>query len=261
MPLTEPFEFDIPLWRSDKLVALLPTLERGIWAECLFAMRLEQPFTGILSGTHEELARLARCSDVEMAQTIHALKKYKTADVYERNGIVTLINRKMNREHKARQSGRLRVTRHRERPSCNGLVTEEKIHSENNPMTMSYEDSQTSKRDGLTSKLSEERGSGGKPSKVGRITPGVPSPVSKWTPFRPGTPRELELLRQCEEVLGPQWPANSTFWGNRIYGSDRVTAEPAKVGRVMNDTAAAIRENAIKTTPAQYAMHRWKEFQ
>lgn len=246
MPLTEPFEFDIPLWRSDRKVALLPELERGIWLECLFAMRLEEPYTGILSGTPEELARLARCSVVNMAQTIHALKKYNVADVHERNGVVTLINRKMNREHKAREINRSRVERHRTRPSCNAPVTPQNF---GNTPPKGLREPHRPTDHSLSPQLSEERerGTGGKP-KI-------------WTPFRPGTPRELELLRQCQEILGDQWPENSGMWGRRIYGSDRVTADPDKVERVMQDTNAAIKDGEIKTTPAQYAAHRWKEFQ
>jgi hypothetical protein len=241
-------EFDILLWRADKKVALLPALERGIYLELLIVMRLEPPFTGSLSGTPQELARLARCSDVELAQTIHALKKYQTADVHERNGIVTVINRKMNREHKDREHNRSRVSRHRERPSCNASVTAEKQNCEHTP-SKSYEKTSQSAK-GVTSKLlrSEERGSGGKQKKA-------------WTPFRPGTPAELELLAQCETLLAAQWPENSTFWGNRIYGSQLVTAAPDKVRRIMSDLVQALKDGEVKTTPAQYAMNRWKEFQ
>ncbi len=253
MPEPEPFEFDILLWRGDRKVAVLPTMERGVYLELLFVMRLEQPFTGILSGTPEELARLARCSDVELAQTIHALKKHQTADVHDRNGIVTVINRKMNREHKARESSRSRVDRHRSRPSCNADVTS---NLENTPLRdlRASKDSQPPR---LTSKLSAERGSGGKPAGVRSAECGV---RKCWTPFRPGTARELELLRLCMDTLGEQWPENSTAWGNRIYGSEQVTANPSKVERVMNSVIESAKESKIIKTRAHAAAHYWKTF-
>jgi len=81
-----------------------------------------------------------------------------------------------------------------------------------------------------------------------------------WTPFRPATARELEIIALCEEVMNGQWADNSTFWGNRIMGSERITAEPDKVDRVMRAVQDEDRNGKIKTTKAQFAMHCWKTF-
>jgi len=87
-----------------------------------------------------------------------------------------------------------------------------------------------------------------------------PAAARAWQPFRRPTPKELGLLVLCEETLGVQWADSSQFWGNRVLGSDRITSDPGKVERVMNEVCSAQKEGRIKTTPAQYAMHCWKTF-
>lgn len=81
-----------------------------------------------------------------------------------------------------------------------------------------------------------------------------------WTPFRTPTAREAEVLLLCREVLAGQWQPSSTFWGNRVMGSQKVTANLNKVERVMREVQSAVTASLVKTTPGQYAMDCWKRF-
>lgn len=78
--------------------------------------------SGKLCGTVEQLAQSARCPAAVLSHALTDLQSTGTANVTERNGIVTVANRRMVREHKEREGTRLRVTKFR----CNGSVTPEK---------------------------------------------------------------------------------------------------------------------------------------
>lgn len=108
-------------WKKDPEVSICSPATRGVWFDLLCAMH-EFDRSGVLRGTREQLARTARCSTVELALALTDLQATGAADVTERNGIVTVINRRMNREFKARESTRLRVSKFRE----SGAVTLQK---------------------------------------------------------------------------------------------------------------------------------------
>lgn len=63
-----------------------------------------------------------------------------------------------------------------------------------------------------------------------------------------------ELKDRIEKALSGQWSNDAGKWVNRIK------AEPAKARRVIAEIESAIKEQRIKTTPAQYAEQVWKEF-
>lgn len=75
----------------------------------------EQDGSGELTGTLKDLASDARCSASDMRSAINDLMTHQVAEVTERNGIVTLVNRKMRREYLARKSNQTRQQRYRER--------------------------------------------------------------------------------------------------------------------------------------------------
>jgi len=125
-------------WLGDPAVSLCTPATRGIWKDLLDCMH-ELNRCGELSGTPEQLSRLGRCSTEELA---HALDELSTrpspeqkpaADIQTRNGIVTIINRRMKREYDDRQASNSRVLRHRAENSnanetqmkrdCNAIVT------------------------------------------------------------------------------------------------------------------------------------------
>lgn len=85
-------------WLKDPAVSRCTPATRGVWMDLLCAMH-ESGRSGVLRGTPEEIARIARCSAPEAVQAIAEIHTSCVADVtYERDGHVTLINRRMKAE-------------------------------------------------------------------------------------------------------------------------------------------------------------------
>lgn len=80
---------------------------RGIFIDLLCVMH-ERDRCGVISGTREQLARLGRCSTVELTSALDDLKTSRAANVTESGGAFTIISRRMRREHIARQRPALR---------------------------------------------------------------------------------------------------------------------------------------------------------
>jgi len=110
----DPFDFDVADWMNDPAVCLLRPSTRAIWFDALCHMH-NLGRTGELSGSMLELAKLCRCTPVEMREAVDELKRRGCADVTERHKIVTLINRRMKREAEARKAWRDRKKRQREK--------------------------------------------------------------------------------------------------------------------------------------------------
>lgn len=85
---------------------------RSIWLEFVFAMHLDDR-CGLISGSRPVLARTGRCTLEELSLAITELDQTGAADVTERDGVVTLINRRMRNEWKKRNQTRLRVQKAR----------------------------------------------------------------------------------------------------------------------------------------------------
>lgn len=101
-------------WLNDPQLSLCTPATRGVWSDLVSVMHLSGQ-TGELSGTSDQLARVARCSAAELAHALTDLRTTGAADVTERNGIVTVVNRRMSREHKKRQADAARQDRARRR--------------------------------------------------------------------------------------------------------------------------------------------------
>jgi uncharacterized protein YdaU (DUF1376 family) len=101
-------------WKKDTALSLCSTSTRGIWIDLLCAMH-DAGSVGRLSGTIEQLSVLARCSPTEMSTALSEITSTQAASVAHHNGIVTVINRRMDREAKARESARKRMKRSREK--------------------------------------------------------------------------------------------------------------------------------------------------
>lgn len=109
-------------WMKDPAVSLCSPATRGVWFDLLNAMH-EAGRVGSLSGTREQLARIARCVPSDLALALTDLQTTGAADVSERNGVVTVGNRRMRRESQSRTANRLRQQRFRSCESDNGHVT------------------------------------------------------------------------------------------------------------------------------------------
>lgn len=109
-------------WRRDTQVQMASLATRGVWIEMLCCM-WDSPDRGKISGAAENLARLIGCSAAEFSAALAELETLKIANVTVCNGFVTVCNRRMIKEEKARANSTLRVRKHREKRGCNASVT------------------------------------------------------------------------------------------------------------------------------------------
>jgi len=108
-------------WKKDPQLRKCSLAARGAWIELLCAMH-ENGRTGIVSGTVEELAQICGCNTRAMRRALDELNRLKTAHVTFGNKNVQVVNRRMQREHKSRESTKLRVRRLREKQRGNADV-------------------------------------------------------------------------------------------------------------------------------------------
>lgn len=99
-------------WLKDPQLSMCSPATRGIWADLIFAMH-ELGRSGQVTGTVEQLCRICRCTAAEMAAALEELKTTKAANISERDGKVTVINRRMSREQEERLSARERKQKQR----------------------------------------------------------------------------------------------------------------------------------------------------
>jgi hypothetical protein len=133
-------------WLRDTSLSSCSPATRGVWMDLLCRMHDSQKWN--ISGTLEQLARMARCTVPDMTLTLDELRTTGSAlvteenvdvtvdvtenvtvksvtcnaDVREKNTIVTVICRRLQREYSERFKTKLRVRKHR----GNGPVTAKK---------------------------------------------------------------------------------------------------------------------------------------
>lgn len=106
-------------WLSDPRLSMCSPSTRGIWMDAVCAMHASGR-AGELTGTTDQLARACRCLPAEMCDAIADLKTTGAATITERNGFVTLVNRRMKRE-----AGKRKLNLERQKKHRNGGVTPE----------------------------------------------------------------------------------------------------------------------------------------
>ena len=89
-------------WLKDPRLSLCMPATRGVWIDLICAMH-ELDRSGELCGTSEELARLARCSTVQLESALTDLQNKLAAELHQRNGTWTIANRRMKREAETRE--------------------------------------------------------------------------------------------------------------------------------------------------------------
>lgn len=122
MPKLPAFQFYPGDWMKDPQVSMLSAASRGVWIDLLCAMH-EAGRSGKLCGTTEQLARIARCSTAEFVQALTDFQTTGVADVTERNEKVTVINRRMKREHNEREGNKIRQAKFRNNAKNNAQIT------------------------------------------------------------------------------------------------------------------------------------------
>jgi hypothetical protein len=115
---------------SNPQLSVCDPATRGIYMDLYLNMHL-QDRCGVISGTRDELARVGRCSAVELVQAVDVLKSRGAATVTHRNERITVTDSQMHAEWKLRQANKERQVRFRNRHAdtqdsavCNGEKTQ-----------------------------------------------------------------------------------------------------------------------------------------
>lgn len=122
MPKFPWMQFNTGDWLKDPKLSMCLPATRGIWIDAIAAMH-EDRRSGTLSGSLCQLARVLRCTEPALIAALDDLQATGAGDVTQRNGCITLINRRMFREAKDRENNRLRQERFRYGPDDNGGIT------------------------------------------------------------------------------------------------------------------------------------------
>jgi hypothetical protein len=109
-------------WLNDPQVSICDPATRGILMDWLCNMHLLDR-CGQITGRREQLARLGRCTSVQVEAALQDLIQSQAADVTFRNDVVTVVNRRMKREYLTRKNGAIRVAKHRVNVACNAPIT------------------------------------------------------------------------------------------------------------------------------------------
>lgn len=108
-------------WLKDPAVSLCEPATRGIWIDLLCAMH-ERDRCGVIAGTREQLARISRCSAVALDHALADLQTTKAAEITERDGKVTVINRRMKNAADKRRRDAERQAQKRLSAECHSDV-------------------------------------------------------------------------------------------------------------------------------------------
>lgn len=117
--------------------------------------------SGVLRGTVEELARLARCSDEELEKFLAEIAAKKAANVVRDsvtgNAVVTVINRRMKKEAKERKQNAIRQQRFKEKEKGNVNSTKKKRENNISRARISSSSSSSSDEDSYESGVAAPR--------------------------------------------------------------------------------------------------------
>lgn len=107
-------------WFSDVGLQACSALTRGVWFDLIMRMHMDGQ-KGVLSGTISSFAAWGRCTEDEAVFSIEQLRSLNVASVtcnalkQKCNEVVTVVNRRMQKEYKSRISTKDRVVRYREK--------------------------------------------------------------------------------------------------------------------------------------------------
>lgn len=107
-------------WRKDPAVQAADVATRGIWFELINIM-WDAPERGIIRGSHDQIARLVGCSVDQLKEGLEEIDKLGIGKVVTfGSNKVTVKNRRMVREEKARICNANRQQNYRKRKGNNG---------------------------------------------------------------------------------------------------------------------------------------------
>jgi hypothetical protein len=120
--------WDPAAWLADEALTRLSTASRAIWFDLLNRMWMQRDQSGVISGTADQLARLARCTGSEIEGFLKEAEQHALCELSrDSNGIVTLKNSRLVDDENIRKQTALRVARHRQKtakPSVTVSVSE-----------------------------------------------------------------------------------------------------------------------------------------
>jgi hypothetical protein len=122
-------------WMKDPKVSACLPATRGIWMDAICAMHESGTFA--LTGTVAQLARICRASESEMQSAIDDLCHTGAANISQRNGYVTLVNRRRKRASEQRDATKERVRKYRRNAkvtACNADLHIPNTHIPYNPI-------------------------------------------------------------------------------------------------------------------------------
>jgi hypothetical protein len=105
-------QFYVKDWLSDPQLKMASFSTKGIWIDMICYM-WSAPKQGELSGTENELSKLLGASETEIKTFITDAQRLNFCDVRICDGNVRVINRRMVRDWKDKESARLRMQRSR----------------------------------------------------------------------------------------------------------------------------------------------------
>jgi len=117
------FKFEYRVWQSDPDLSGCSLAARGFWLEMLCFMYEKD--TDTVTGSHQRIARMARCEAMEVERYVMELKHNNVCDVTLSHGEITLVSRRRKAELNVRKQNTLRKQRQRGHAS----VT---VHSKSN---------------------------------------------------------------------------------------------------------------------------------
>lgn len=112
MPKLPYMPFYVSDWTSDPQLAMCSLSTRACWLELLCGMH-SLGHMGVITGTADQLARVCRCSVAEFVQSANELRDYRVAEMSERDGKYTIVNRRMRREYEEAEKAKERQNKYR----------------------------------------------------------------------------------------------------------------------------------------------------
>ncbi len=113
-------QFYVKDWKAD--TDGLSVAAKGAWIQCIATLHLSQK-RGVERRSLAAWARVFGCTPEEADTLLHEIKASGCGHVTFRNGDVTVLSRRIDRERKAKEANRMRVSRHRAKRGSNENVT------------------------------------------------------------------------------------------------------------------------------------------
>jgi hypothetical protein len=116
------FQFYVKDWLSDPQLRMASYQTKGIWIDMICYM-WSAPERGIVTGTKDDICNLMHLSEEEFEKFLSDAQRLNFASVTLDNKKVTIENRRMVREEKAKKSNAVRQQRYRSNAQSNTKVT------------------------------------------------------------------------------------------------------------------------------------------